>query len=181
MASLKLKLLLAGITLAGRKKGVRDLYRLTAEAFGREVPALRGRSRGEMLGSYARFTAGLAEQAIAGGAAAEVRETLYEASLRLGRDIRARLPIRSRSDAAAALHCLYGMLDIDKVVEEGGGVTVRRCFFASHYTPEVCRFISAMDEGLVAGICGGRLEFSQRLTEGADCCRGRIGWPDGGK
>ncbi len=70
MANLTLKLLLAGFTLAGRKKGLQDLFRLTAAAFGREVPALRGQSRGEMLDSYARFTRGQAEQAIAGGAAA---------------------------------------------------------------------------------------------------------------
>ncbi len=179
MANLTLKLLLAGITLAGRKKGLQDLFRLTAEAFGRGVPALRGQSRREMLGSYARFTGVQVEQAIAAGTAAGVRKTLYETSLQMGRDIRAQLPIHSRSDAAAALHCLYGMLAIDKAVDARGAVTVRRCFFASYYTPEVCRFISAMDEGLVAGICGGRLVFSQRLTEGADCCRGQISWPGG--
>ena len=59
----------------------------------------------------------------------------------------------------------------------GETVTIRRCFFAAHYPPEVCRFMSAMDEGIVAGLCGGRLVFSQRLTEGADCCRARIEWP----
>ena len=39
--------------------------------------------------------------------------------------------------------------------------------------------MSAMDEGIVDGLCGGRLVFSQRLTEGADCCRARIDWPGG--
>ena len=179
MANLKLKLLLAGFTLAGRKKGLQDLFRLTAAAFGREVPALRGQSRGEMLGSYARFTGGQVQQALAAGTSAGVRKTLYETSRQMGRDIRARLPIRSRSDAAAALHCLYACWPSTRKSMPGARSTVRRCFFAAYYTPEVCRFISAMDEGIVAGICGGRLVFSQRLTEGADCCRGRIGWPDG--
>jgi hypothetical protein len=66
------------------------------------------------------------------------------------------------------------MLAIDLSLDAGGGVTVRRCSLADRYTPEVCRFMSAMDEGLVAGLCGGRLAFSERLTEGSGRCRGRI-------
>ena len=179
MANLKLKLLLAGITLFGRKKGLKDLYRLTAAAVGREIPALRGQSRGEMLRGYARFTRGEAEHSLARGTAPAVRKELYDRSLRLGRDIRGTLPVRSRSDAAAALHALYRTLDIDKQVDPQGRVTVRKCSFAACYTPEVCRFMSAMDQGIVAGLCGGRLVFSQRLTEGADACRAVITWPEG--
>ena len=179
MANLRLKLLLALSLLAGRKKGLADLYRLTAAAFGRELPALRGQSRDEMLRGYARFTRGEAERSLARGTAAAVRKELYDRSLRLGRDIRDKLHVRGREDAAAALHALYRLLDIDKTVDARGGVTVRRCSFAAQYTPEVCRFMSAMDEGIVAGLCGGRLVFSQRLTEGGDCCRGLISWPGG--
>ena len=57
-------------------------------------------------------------------------KNLYDRSLRLGRDIRSQLPIRSRTDATATLHCLYGLLDIDKQVDAGGTVTIRRCFLA---------------------------------------------------
>ena len=178
MASPTLKLLLAGLTLAGGKKGLKDLFRLTAEAFGQAPPALRGLSRGEILLDYARFTRAEAEKSLAKGTAPAVRENLRDRSLRLGRDIRSRLPIRSRADAAAALRFLYRMLDIDLAVDARGEVTIRRCSLAAHYTPEVCCFISAMDEGIVAGLCGGRLVFSRRLTEGADCCRARIDWPD---
>jgi hypothetical protein len=92
------------------------------------------------------------------------------------RYIRSRLPIRSRADAVAALSALYRTLDIDKAVDATGGVTIRRCSLAAHYTPEVCRFMSAMDEGIVAGLSDGRLVFSARLTEGAERCRGRIEW-----
>ncbi len=179
MANLTLKLLLAILPLAGRKKGLEDLFRLTAAAFGREVPDLQGRSRGEMLLDYARFTRGEAEKSLAGGTASSVRKDLHGRSVRLGRDIRSRLPIRSRADAAAALRYLYRLLAIDKAIDAEGAVTIRRCFFAAHYTPEVCRFMSAMDEGIVAGLCGGRLVFSQRLTEGGDRCRARIEWQGG--
>ncbi len=176
MASLTLRLLLAVMALTGRKKGLKKLFRLTATACGRETPDMRGQSRREMLRRYATFTRCEAEKAIAGGTTAGVRKNLYESSLRLGRDIRRQLRVRSRADAAAALHCLYGMISIDKTVDARGEVTVKSCSFATVYTPEICRFVSAMDEGLVAGICSGRLVFSQRLTEGADSCRGRIEW-----
>jgi len=179
MANLTLKMLLAILPFARRRKGLADLYRLTAEAFGREIPALRGQSRSEMLLGYARFTRGEAERSLARGTETAVRKELYDRSLRLGKDIRSQLPIRSRADAAAALHSLYRLLAIDKAVDARGGVTVKRCFFAPYYTPEVCRFMSAMDEGIVAGLCEGRLAFSQRLTEGAERCIARIEWPEG--
>ena len=80
MANLTLKLLLAGLHLAGRKKGLKDLFRLTAEAFGQEPPALRGLSRGEILLDYARFTRAEAEKSLAGGTASAVREKLHDRS-----------------------------------------------------------------------------------------------------
>jgi len=179
MANLTLRLLLAVLPLAVRKKGLQDLFRLTAEAFGREVPDLRGRSRREMLQRFASFTRGEAEKAIAQETSIRVRKDLYDNALRLGRDIRRKLPVRSRADAAATLHFLYRLLDIDQAVDARGGVTIHRCFFAAHYNAEVCRFMSAMDEGIVAGLVDGRLVFSQRLTEGADRCRARIEWLGG--
>lgn len=176
MASLNLRLMLGGLRLAGRKKGLKDLFLLTAEAFGQAPPDLRGLSRGEILLSYARFTRAAAERSLAAGTEQAVRETLRGRSLRLGQDIRSRLPIRSRADAAAALRALYRLLAIDFAADAQGGVTIRRCSLAALYTPEVCRFMSAMDEGIVAGLCDGRLVFTGRLTEGADRCRGRIEW-----
>lgn len=176
MANLTLKLLLAGLLLAGRKKGLKDLFQLTAEAFGQAPPDLRGLSRGEILLDFARFTRAEAERSLAGGTAPALREKLHDCSLRLGRDIRSRLPIRSRADAAAALRFLYRTLAIDLAVDDRGEVTVRHCSLAAHYTPEVCRFMSAMDEGIVAGLSDGRLAFSRRLTEGADRCLARIDW-----
>jgi hypothetical protein len=174
MANLTLRLMLAGLRLAGRKQGLRSLFRLTAEAFGQEPPDLRGLSCGEILRSYTRFTRAAAERSLAAGTAPAVREALRERSMRLGRDIRSRLPVRGRADEAAALRVLYRMLDIELAVDARGNVTVRHCSLAALYTPEVCRFMSAMDEGIVAGLGNGRLVFTERLTEGTDRCRGRI-------
>jgi len=179
MANLKLKLLLAILPLAGKRKRLEDLFRFTAAAFDRELPDLRGLSHADMLLGYARFTRDEAERALAGGTAPAVQRDLHDRSLRLGREIRSRLPVRSRSDAAAALRFLYRTLAIDMRVDARGEVTIRRCSLAAHYPPEVCRFMSAMDEGIVAGLCGGRLVFSQRISEGGSCCRARIKWPEG--
>ena len=179
MANLTLTLLLNCLPLAGRKKILDRLQRLTAAAFGQEYDPGRGSSHHERLRHFAEFSRSQAEKAIEKGTAPTVRKILYENASRLGQEIRAWLPIRDRADVAAALHHLYRMLDIELTVDPRGSVTVRRCYFESCYSPEVCRFISALDEGIVAGICGGRLVFSHRLTEGADACRARIEWPAG--
>ncbi|MCU0237666.1 MAG: hypothetical protein MUC72_11380 [Acidobacteria bacterium] len=176
MANLTLRLMLGGLLLAGRKKGLRDLFRLTAEAFGQAPPDLRGLSPDEILLKYAHFTRTEAERSLAGATAQTLRESLRERCQGLGRDLRSRLPIRSRADAAAALRALYRLLAIDLAVDARGEVTVRRCSLAAQYTPEVCGFMSAMDEGIVAGLSDGRLVFSRRLTEGADRCLARIDW-----
>ena len=177
MANLTLRLLLNCLPLASRRKALDDLLRLTAAAFGQECAGWRASSHQERLRQFALFSRSQAERAIKQGTALTVRKILYENARHLGQDLRARLPIRSRADVAATLHHLYRMLAIELAVDPLGAVTVQRCFFEPCYSPEVCRFISALDEGIVAGICGGRLVFSQRLTEGADACRARIEWP----
>ena len=179
MANLTLRLLLNCLPLASRRKALDDLLRLTAAAFGQECDPWRGSSHHERLSRFAQFSRSQAEKAIEKGTALTVRKSLYENARHLGQDLRARLPIRSRADVAATLHHLYRMLAIELAVDPRGAVAVRRCFFESFYSPEICRFISALDEGIVAGICGGRLVFSQRLTEGANACRARIEWPAG--
>lgn len=152
---------------------------MTAEGFGQAPPDLRGLSCAELLLRYASFTRAESERSLAAGTAPAARAALRERALRLGRDIRSRLPIRGRADEAAALRALYRLLAIDLAVDAQDNVTVRRCSLAAHYPPEVCRFMSAMDEGIVAGLGGGRLVFSERLSEGSDRCRARIG-RDGG-
>jgi choline dehydrogenase-like flavoprotein len=70
---------------------------------------------------------------------------------------------------------LYRGLGIDLKGSADGQIIIRRCFFARFYTPRVCALVSALDQGLMAGLAGGgELDFTQRLTEGACCCRARF-------
>ena len=66
---------------------------------------------------------------------------------------------------------LYRMLKIEFNGSAEGEVVIRHCFFSPYYTPEVCRIISALDEGLLSGLSnGGQMVFKERITEGKTCC-----------
>ena len=44
--------------------------------------------------------------------------------------------------------------------------------FRRFYTPAQCRVMSRVDAGIIAGICGGgKLRFTQRITEDCSCCK----------
>jgi hypothetical protein len=48
---------------------------------------------------------------------------------------------------------------------------VAGCRFATTYSPDVCRVMSASDAGLLAGLTGGgRLTFTERISAGAPAC-----------
>jgi hypothetical protein len=72
------------------------------------------------------------------------------------------------------------MLAIDLRADEQGSVVVDRCAFAAWYSPRVCRLMSSLDAGLLAGLTrGGRLTFSERITEGSPRCLAAISWKGG--
>ena len=79
------------------------------------------------------------------------------------------------ADAMIAARICYRMLDIDFKGNAGGEVCITRCSFSGVYSPAACQVMSALDAGLLAGLTGGgRLLFSQRLTEGFPSCRARV-------
>ncbi len=156
------------------KRKLKDLYALTARAFGGETPDLRNLSWDACLRHYAVFTRTEVEKARAAGADLSLLSArLRENAAALGRQLRAQLRIRTPGDARDGLSLLYSAIKIDLQTSGNGDVSVPRCFFSAYYTPEVCRLVSALDEGLAEGFTGGgRLQFSQRITEGKECCRG---------
>jgi hypothetical protein len=156
-----------------RRQALEQLFARTAAAFGSPVPPAGTRGAVGRLAEYARFTRAQADEALRrGGDLAALDQRLYRAAFGLAAGYRLRLGVRSLPGAMAAARLIYRNLGIDFRGTPEGKVTIRRCGFARTYTPQVCRLVSALDRGLMAGLArGGELRFHQRITEGADSCR----------
>jgi len=172
----RLVLLRIHLPVFANRRGLMELYRRTARAFGCELPDQDKRAYPEMLISYAEFTKDRALATLAdGGSPEEIVSRLRREALEMGELLRQRLRLRTEADIRTALRLVYRGLGIDLRVSPAGQVVVRGCFFSKYYPAPVCRLISALDDGLVEGLTGGRrLRFTQRITEGAACCRATI-------
>lgn len=160
-----------------RRRALEQLFARTAAAFGAPVPPRRTRGTNGRLLEYARFTRARAEEALRRGEdLSALDRRLHRAAYGLGASYRLQLGVRTISGAMAAARLIYRNLGIDFHGSSDGEVIIRRCGFARTYTPQVCRLISALDRGLMAGLAhGGDLQFRQRITEGADSCKACLG------
>jgi len=157
-----------------RKRKLEMLFRATADAFGVDAPSVRDLSYDEALRRYALFTREHADEALRRGTEREVGVRLYQSALRIGEQFRSDLGVRP-SDVMRAAALVYRMLGIDFRGEPEGDIRISRCLFSACYTADVCRLISSLDAGLLVGLAGGgALSFSQRITDGHDCCRARL-------
>ncbi|MCD8346578.1 MAG: hypothetical protein LUD16_01265 [Lachnospiraceae bacterium] len=149
------------------------LMRQTAKAFGAEVPKAAGRSTPELLKVYAQFTAKEGMRAIQHGDNLEtLHQKLYEMAYALGNQICRWLKPKDEKECFAVITLLYHNIRIQMEGEAPGTVCVRKCYFSDFYTPEICDLISAIDQGIFAGIYqNGKLTFRERITEGYDVCR----------
>lgn len=159
-----------------KKKKLKELFCLTADAFQSEPPELRGLSFAECLLEYAIFTKEQAEVCLQNGLAlSEVKQRLYQNADVFGQKLRKSLRIESWDESVQALQFIYGLMDIDFQCGEHGEFLIRRCFFSQYYSGGVCQLISSLDEGLAAGLSGGgKLSFKQRITDGNSCCQGYL-------
>ena len=161
-----------------KKTALTQLFNATAAAFEAEVPSLAGLDSEECLARYARFAQTLAEQRLRDGREVEtVAQRLYRNAVEMGRLNRKLLRPGAVQDVMAIGRVLYHILDIDFQGDARGEVVINRCYFSRFYSGEVCRLMSAMDRGLLAGLWnGGELTFSSRITEGQPCCRAHFAW-----
>jgi hypothetical protein len=157
---------------------VHRLFDSTTAAFGYGPVDVHGLGHSALLERYASFTAAAAEDALAGDPdPAALARRMSRNAYRLGAMLRRRLGVCTRHDALRAARIAYRMLGIDLRATTGGGVVVERCAFADRYSPRVCRVMSSLDAGLIAGLTeGGRLRFSERITEGRPRCLATISW-----
>jgi len=146
------------------------LFEATADAFKTAPPSTGGLSFDECLTRYARFTREQADIAIQQGGESEVQSRLFQNAYRIGRQFRRDFKVNA-ADVMRMGALIYKMLGIDFHGRPGGDIVIGRCFFSSYYSGPVCRLISSLDEGLLVGLAGGgRLSFTQRITEGNACC-----------
>lgn len=161
-----------------REKKIRGLFNLTAQAFGSEAPCLSGLSFPEILEAFARFTSDQADRLLSGTGASEAKSRLRDAAFIFGGELRRDFGLCSRTEVMRAGRLLYRLLGIDFRGNETGAIVVQKCFFADYYSPQTCGFMSALDEGVMAGLAGGgRLEFSERITDNRSRCLARFEFP----
>lgn len=155
---------------------VRALFDATAAAFDWGPVDVHGLRHQALLERYASFTATAAEHALAEGRDPEaLSRRMWRSAYGIGDSLRRRLGVRTGDEALRAARIAYRMIGIDLRAAPHGAVVVERCAFATSYSPRVCRLMSSLDAGLIAGLTeGGRLTFSQRITEGSPTCLARI-------
>jgi hypothetical protein len=159
-----------------REEILEELFEATAAAFECPVPALDHLSYDEYLCAYALFTREQAEKALQSGRdVAAIKAQLYENAYPLGEKLRKWFGVDTMAEVMELGQILYRALGVEFQGDPQGNVTVNRCYFSQFYSGLVCDLISALDDGVFSGLSGGgRLLFSQRLTEGQPCCRAKL-------
>ncbi len=152
------------------------LFEATADAFGCAVPSHEHLSYDECLRAYALFTSQQAEVALQEGCDRTVlKARLYHNAYPLGEKLRRWFGIDEVGEVMEIGHILYQAIGVDFAGDAQGQVTVSRCYFSQFYSPAACDLISALDDGVFSGLSlGGRLTFSQRITEGEIYCKAKL-------
>ena len=156
-----------------KKRKIEELYNCTALAFERRIPQVKKLSFDESLEKYALFTKQEVEKSIhQGNDLQTIKNRLYQNAFCLGEKIRKRFHVTTIEEVMIMSRILYRALDIEFHGTNEGEITINRCFFSRFYSSQVCQVISSLDEGVIAGLSGGKkLIFSERITEGKDCCK----------
>ena len=174
--NLRLLLLRQHVPASVRRAVLRDLIAATARAFERRPPDTAGSSEPELTAHMIECSRSWAEEALRTGADLDrLDRRMFREASRLGRHARRRLHVSSEADGLAAAQILYGSIGIDFRPRGTREVSIPRCAFACAYVPDVCRLMSSMDSGLIAGLTGARgLRFTERITEGAAACHALV-------
>ena len=156
-----------------KKRELKKLFEVVASAYGSVVPSTAGLSYPQSLTLFAKFTAMETAKASERHADIEsIRILLYQGAFDFGMNIRRQWRISDTSGVMDVGRMLYSFLGIEFNGTSEGLIDITRCLFADYYSPQTCRVISSLDEGVMAGLsAGGTLVFSRRITEGFHSCR----------
>ncbi len=159
-----------------REEILAELFEATADAFECPAPALDHLSYDACLRTYALFTREQAEKALKlGRDIPTIKTLLYQNAYPLGGKLRKWFVVDTMEEVMELGQILYRAIGVEIQGDTQGDVTVKRCYFSQFYSGPVCDLISALDDGVFSGLSGGgRLAFSERLTEGRECCRAKL-------
>jgi hypothetical protein len=155
-----------------KRKKLLELFDITATAFQVKTPNFSRPSHKKSLNEFALFSKNAAETAMSQKQDMQpIRQSLHDGAYKMGLEIRQDLHINTSQEIMAACRILYRAIGIDFKGNQNGEITIGQCYFSEFYSSGVCKIISALDEGLIAGLSdGGHLIFRQRITDGKDCC-----------
>lgn len=146
------------------------LMNLTARALGQRPERLWTRTNANALKAYAEYTSRHLQEGTDKGLLLRMNGEAY----RMGRLLRHVFFISNNDTAQRLVVALYRNIGITLSFTDRQHLCFHRCHFSGYYTPTACLAASALDEGIIRGITGltdGRLCFSQRITEGCNCCK----------
>ena len=145
---------------------IQILMNMTARAFGTRSKRVWDLAPGKALRTYASFTVGCMEKR-----KADPRR-LYAEAYKTGRKVRLITGLTDPEDIEMLVFYLYRNIGIKMKGSIPGEIIVSGCCFSRSYSPEQCALMSWADSGIIAGLSGGgKLDFSERLTEGCSRCR----------
>jgi hypothetical protein len=171
----RLKILDRFVPLSLKTANIKELFSLTAAAFEVEAPDLSGQTYEELLKEYACFAKAESDKILKDTQrTAEVCSRLRKHAVEIGLRLKHDLKIKNYNDVLAASRIFYRILGIEFSGDTVGNITIRTCFFSSYFSAKNCGLISALDEGVAKGLSGGELKFTQRITDGKECCKARI-------
>lgn len=149
------------------------LFKIAAKAFGCASPAIWHLNSADALHKFALFTKEQAEKALAEGKDTEkIKSVLFAKAFGLAARTCHILKLSDPADIFSICKLLYKNIRIDVEGRLPGEIIMKSCYFSDFYTSRVCHLMSALDEGIIAGLFnGGRLTFAHRITEGSPCCR----------
>ncbi|HTR80502.1 MAG TPA: hypothetical protein VMM58_02655 [Bacteroidota bacterium] len=164
-----------------KKKELEKLLAVVAAAFKSDIPSITSLSFDESLQTFADKTEREAARAVADGRdLAAIKNELYRGAFEIGERLRNVFRVSTIPDAMAVGRVIYRHLGITFHGTQSGNVVIPQCYFSRLYSSSTCRIISSLDEGMMAGLSGGKaFVFSQRMTEGFTTCRGHFILKDG--
>ncbi len=154
-------------TEIGRRIEIQMLMNLVTSSLGLQGRNVLGLPSAQSLDIFAAFTSEQLEKS-----SNEQRQKLHHKAFKLGTMLRRCLIRRDNETLTSMVFLLYSNIGIQMEGHFPEEVMVRCCHFSRHYSPQICSIASLMDSGVIGGLFGGgRLGFSERITEGKLRCR----------